>query len=127
MVATIVYFVLGGMWYTLLKDAWLLGIGRTMEDFTKSGQSPAVPYCIAVVCAAVMAWTLSWVIQASGEQTAARGASVAALLWLGLVLTTFATEYAFEMRGVRILTINAGYPLVGMVLQGAILGGWRKK
>jgi len=38
-----------------------------------------------------------------------------------------ATEYAFEGRGVKMLTIVAGYPLVGMVLMGAVLGGWNRK
>jgi hypothetical protein len=38
-----------------------------------------------------------------------------------------ATEYAFEGRSVRTLAIVAGYPLVGMVLMGAVLGGWTRK
>ena len=126
-VAAVVYFMLGGLWFTVLKDAWLAGIGRTMADLQATAASPAVAYCVALAFAVVIAVVLSWAIQASGPQTAARGAGIAIFLWFGFVLTTFATEYAFEARGLRILAINTGYPLVGMMLQGAILGAWKKK
>jgi hypothetical protein len=29
-VATILYFLLGGVWFTVFKQAWLLGVGRTL-------------------------------------------------------------------------------------------------
>ena len=37
------------------------------------------------------------------------------------------TEIAFELRSLQFFLITAGYPLVGLLLMGAILGGWRKK
>ncbi len=52
---------------------------------------------------------------------------VAALLWLGCVLTTRATEYVFEVRTYKLFVINTGFWLLGMVLMGAIVGGWKKK
>jgi hypothetical protein len=50
---------------------------------------------------------------------------VGAFLWV-LIGAAFATEYAFEARSIQIFAINAGYPLVGMMVMGAILGVWRK-
>jgi hypothetical protein len=37
------------------------------------------------------------------------------------------TEFVFEGRSLEIFVITAGYPLVGTLLMGAIVGGWKKK
>jgi hypothetical protein len=126
-VATLVYFFLGAVWFTTFMNPWLAGIGRTMEALKASGMPPWLGYIVALIMTAIIAIALSWVIQATGAQTAARGATIAAALWLGFVLTTWATEYAFEARGLSILAINTGYPLVGMLLMGLIIGGWKAK
>jgi len=47
-------------------------------------------------------------------------------LWLGLIASTFATEYVFEARSLQIFVVNTGYPLVGILLMGIILGAWKK-
>jgi hypothetical protein len=125
--ATFLYFALGGVWFTLFMHAWLGGIDRTMSDLKESGMPPWLSYLVALVMTAILATTLSWLIQATGPQTAARGLRVAALLWLGFVFTTWATEYAFEARSLPILAINTGYPLTGMLLMGLVLGGFRAK
>ena len=46
---------------------------------------------------------------------------------LGLILPTWATEYVFEVRPWSLLFVNAGFWLVGTMLMGAIVGGWKKK
>jgi hypothetical protein len=126
-VATLCYFGLGAVWFTMFRSAWLDGIGRTMEQLQTSGVSPALAYGIALMMTLALALFLSWLIQVTGPQTAARGVQIALILWFCTVFATFATEYAFEGRGVKILAITSGYCLVGMVLMGAVLGGWTRK
>jgi uncharacterized protein DUF1761 len=126
-VATLVYFFLGAVWFTMFMNPWLAGIGRTMESLKTSGAPPWLSYVVALIMTAIIATALSWIIQATGPQTATRGATIAAALWLAFVFTTWATEYAFEARGLSILAINTGYPLVGMLLMGLIIGGWKAK
>jgi Protein of unknown function (DUF1761) len=126
-VATLVYFFLGAAWFTTFMHPWLAGIGRTMAELKNSGVPPWLGYVVALIMTAILAIALSWIIQATGPQTAARGATIAAALWLGFVFTTWATEYSFEARSISILAINTGYPLVGMVLMGLVLGGWKSK
>lgn len=126
-VATLCYFGLGAVWYTMFRGAWLEGIGKTMEQLQQSGVSPALAYAVALLLTLALALFLSWLIQATGEMTAARGMQLAIILWFCTVFATFATAYIFEARGMRILAINTGYCLVGMVLMGAVLGGWTKK
>jgi hypothetical protein len=63
----------------------------------------------------------------TGPQTAVRGMKIGADLWLGCVLTTWATEYVFEVRTYALFAINTGFWLIGMVTMGAIVGAWKKK
>jgi hypothetical protein len=128
-VAALVYFMLGGVWFTVLKQPWLDGIGRTIDQLTlrASGVSPTVSYLVAIVTTIIIALTLDWAIQATGPQTATRGIKIAALLWFGFIFTVIAAEYAFEIRSPEALAIVTGYPLTGMILMGAILGAWKKK
>jgi hypothetical protein len=126
-VATLIYFFLGAAWFTMFLNPWLAGIGRTMAELKATGEPPWLGYVVALVMTAILAIALSWVIQATGPQTASRGATIATVLWFCFVLTTWATEYAFEARGIPILAIITGYPLVGMLLMGLVLGGWKAK
>ena len=126
-VATLCYFGLGAVWFTLLKSAWLEGIGRTEEQLRLSGVSPALAYTVALLLTLALALFLTWLIQKTGPLTASHGIQVAVVLWFCTIFVAMATEYAFEGRGVKMLAIVAGYPLVGMVLMGAVLGGWAKK
>jgi hypothetical protein len=105
---------------------WLEGIGRTEKELMASGVSPVLQYGTAILAAAAMAAVLSRVTRFTGPQTALRSIKVAAMLWVGFVLTTWATEYVFEVRTLKILGINAGFWLLGMMLMGAIGGGGKK-
>jgi hypothetical protein len=127
LVAAVAYFLLQVGWFSMFMQPWLDGVGRTREWLMSTGLNPALQYGVALVTAAVMAAAISCVTQLIGPQTVLRGAQVGALLWLGFVLTTFATEYAFEVRTFQLLAINTGCPFVGMVVEGAIVGGWKKK
>jgi hypothetical protein len=126
-VAAVAYFLLEVGWYSMFLQPWLDGIGRSRTWVMGTGINPALQYGTALVAAAVMATAISCVTQLTGPQTVLRGAQVGALLWLGFVLTTWATEYVFEVRTFQLLTINAGFPLAGMIVEGAIVGGWKKK
>jgi hypothetical protein len=126
-VAAVACFLFEAGWYKFFLQDWLEGIGRSMNWLMSSGMNPALQYGTALVSAAVIATTISCVTQLTGPQTALRGIRVAVLLWFGLVLTTWATEYIFEVRTLKIFAINAGFWLLGMILMGAIVGAWKKK
>ncbi|MGD0730193.1 MAG: DUF1761 domain-containing protein [Terracidiphilus sp.] len=127
LVAAIACFLFEAGWYSLFLQPWLDGIGRTREWLMASGVNPALQYATALVSAAVMATAISCVTQLTGPQTAWRGMKVAALLWFGFVLTAYCTEYIFEVRTWSLLGVNAGFWLFGMIVMGAIVGGWKKK
>jgi len=127
-VAAIACFLFEAGWYTIFMQQWLEGIGRTRQWLeSAAGYNPTVQFGTALVAAAVIAAAISRITQLTGPQTALRGIKVAAMLWVGFVLTTVATEYVFEVRTLKLLGINAGFWLLGMMLMGAIVGAWKKK
>ena len=125
-VAAIACFALEAGWYTYFLKQWLGGIGRTMEDLSKTGVNPLLQYATALVAQVVMAAAISCVVQLTGPQTAWRGMRVATALWMGFVITVLATEYVFEVRW-GLLAINAGFWFLGMNLMGLIVGAWKKR
>jgi hypothetical protein len=127
-VAAIANFLLEAIWYSAFAQAWMSGIGRTEQQLMSPGSPPMyLKFATALICAAVMAAAISCVTQLTGPQTAWRGMRVGTTLWIGFVITTWATEYVFEVRPLSLLAINAGFWLIGMNLMGAIVGGWKKK
>jgi hypothetical protein len=125
--AAVACFLLEAAWYSIFQQEWLDGIGRSRDWLMASGVNPALQYGTALISAAVIAGAISCVTQLTGPQTALRGMRVALLLWLGCVLTTWGTEYVFEVRTYKLFVINTGFWLLGMLLIGAIVGAWKKK
>ena len=126
--AAVACFALEGVWYTVFQDSWMNGTGRTREWLMSApGFMPWIQYPTAFVMAALVAIGIDCVTQLTGPQTAARGIKVGLLLWLGFIFTTWSTEYAFEVRPLSLLGINTGLWFLGVIVMGAIVGGWKKK
>jgi hypothetical protein len=43
-VAAILHWLLGALWFTLFKQQWLVGIGKTSEQLMAAGQSAWLPH-----------------------------------------------------------------------------------
>ncbi len=128
-VATLVYFVVGALWYGLLfGSAWLVGIGKTQAQIEQahSGHMLMI-FLVTLLCNFVLASVLAQVIVATGPATAMHGMRVAFIAWAGFIATTIMMNYQFESRTFTMWTLSAGYPLVGMLIIGAMLGAWTKK
>lgn len=126
-VSAVVYFLIGGAWYTaLFGQRWMTAVDKTEEQLM-AGAGPAEVFTIAFVCNLVMAYVMAALCHYTGSDTAAKGAKLGLLTWFGFVLTNMMMNYAFERQGRELLMINAGYALVGMVITGVILGAWHKK
>ena len=123
-VAAVAHFLLGAVWFTVLQKPWLEAIGKTMDQLTGS---PALGYVVAFVSNLIIAWVLARMIIATGRAGLAGGVAMAAILWLGFTATTMGTAFVFEGRSLEAFAVIAGYPLVGMLVMGAILGAWRKR
>jgi len=126
-VAAVVFFAIGAVWYTAFQTPWLAGIGKTVEQIMKENGGSPLPYVVGFVAILVMCYTLGWIVQRGMEPTAGNGALTGATVAFGIVGATLALNYGFEARGITLWLINAGYVLIGLVIAGTIIGGWKKK
>ena len=64
-VAAIVYFFIGAIWYGQFSVAWLAGIGRTMAELEAENPG-ARPYVVGFASVLVACATLGWLIARTG-------------------------------------------------------------
>lgn len=121
-VAGIVGYAAGALWYWAWSKPWMEAQGFTPESM-KANQSP-VPYLVAFVANLIMAAMLAGLVAhlGFGEATIRNGIISAAAVWLGFVVTTQTVNYGFGRRPVKLLLIDSGHWLVVLLLQGVVIG-----
>ena len=125
--AAIVHFGFGAVWFTAFSKAWQAGTRIPPEEMQAYMAHPNFwPYIISFLCSLGMALVISWVMGVSCKFSLFRG--IVAGLMVGIVAAlAMITEMAFEMRSSNFMFISAAYPLVGSVLMGIIIGVWKPK
>ena len=121
-IAGIVGYAVGALWYWAWSKPWMEAQGFTPESM-KANQSP-LPYLLAFAANLLMALVLAGVVSQLGsdEVTIRNGVISAAAVWLGFVATTQSVNYTFGKRSLKLLLIDAGHWLVVLLVQGAIIG-----
>jgi hypothetical protein len=127
--SALVFYAVQAVWFSVFKDAWLAGLGKSIAEIMNelSGRPTWPLYVGALICNLVIAFVMAWIFVQVGVRGLVSGAIWGVILWFGFVATTMATNYSFELRRESLLALDAGCPLVGMIVTGAILGVWRAK
>lgn len=118
--AAVSAFVLGGLWYgPLFKRAWCRETG--MDPDARPGH-PGRVFGTAFVAALVAAFAFAWFL---GPQPQVRAAVHAGLMvGLAFVAMSFAINYAFAQRSLKLWLIDGGYHTLQFALYGLVLGLW---
>jgi hypothetical protein len=125
-VAALVYWLLGAVWFAVLfSKPWMALEHITPEQ--ASSMNPIAPYIISFILNLVIAFVLAQLCAWRNANTAARGAALGILIWIGFLGPVTYTTYMYEMRPKQLFAINEFYSLVGLCLMGAILGAWTRK
>lgn len=125
-VAAVPYVLLGYPWFSVFRDPWFHGGGLTVEQL-QDGPGYATAFSVAILSAIVTSYVLALLVVRTGKQTPVRGMKIAALVWFAFVGAVMATQHTFEARSLGYFLITAGYPLVGFLIMGAIVGAWRRQ
>ena len=132
LVAAIVIFVLGGLWYSpaLFAKRWIALQNRTEEEMRAQAVASNMPlmYFAAFVCAFIQAWVMAMVIghmSQVADMSVGHAAIFSALLWLGFAGTTSYATALFSGKPRQLWLIDTMYNLVSFVLAGIILAVWR--
>ena len=124
--AAVAHWLLGAAWFTIFARQWAAGVRITEAEIAvaKAHGNPA-GYLVALVANFGMAMVLAKVLALTGRTGARDGARLGVMLGTGLAALPMITEFFFEFRHLDVAFIAAGYPAVGCVLMGAIVGAWR--
>jgi hypothetical protein len=126
-VAAVVHFLIGGLWYGLIfanKFVEIVGMAQVEQ---MAAQSHWSQYAVAFVTSLVLVYILAHFIQYTGAKGAAGGMHTAFWLWLGFVATTQLASVIFEQRKLGLYLLNVGYQLVAGLICGAILAAWKPR
>jgi hypothetical protein len=127
-IASIVFFVLGAIWYSVMAGPWAAAIGKTMDTMSRDqGAASPLPYVIGFIAILVMCYTLAWLIERLQAATLTGGMRLGATIAIGFIAATLALNYGFEARSVTLWLINSAYVVVGLAIAGAIIGGWKRR
>ena len=128
-VAAIVYWLLGVVWFGMLFSKPWMQLEHISEEQAAAmkGAAAAFPYVVSFLLNLLIAFVLAQLCAWRNATTAAKGASLGVLLWIGIVGPITYTTSMYEMRPLNLFLINEGYVLVGLLVMGAIVGGWTKK
>ncbi len=121
LVSGVAYFAIGAVWYMVLSEPWMKGIGKTQEDLD---QNP-LPYITSFICEVLIAFGVAVGINAFGATGIMDAIFVASALWFGFSLLPTIVHYAYEEKTFSLLAINKGYDLIGMIVASIILTLWR--
>lgn len=123
-VAAIMGFAFGGLYYNVLSKHWLAAIGLTKAKINKNSSS--APFIIAFVANLVMAWVLAGVVGhlGPGQVTVRNGIISAVFIWVGFIATTIAVNNAFGLRKPMLTAIDTGHWLGVLLIMGAIIGAF---
>lgn len=120
--ATVLAFVLGGLWYgPVFGKAWLAALGKSEADIEPS---PA-PFIISFFTALLTAVALAYLIHALEITSVLGGLYIGTLVGIAFIATAMASDSAFYGWGVRLFLIQSGYRVVYSIIMGALLGGWQ--
>ena len=127
LLAAVVAWLGGAVYYTVLAKPWVAAQGKTVEQHkaelnAKTGIAKFAPFILAFVAELVMAWVLAGMVGHLGAVTV-RSAVIAGLfVWAGFTVTTMLVNNAFAGRRSMLTLIDAGHWLLVVVLMGAVIG-----
>ena len=123
LVATLAKGALGWLWYSpfLFLKPWLALSGM---DGAKMSEGMGKSIAIETLGNFVMAFILVHAVHYAGALTAVQGAVVGFMNWLGFVFVIALTASMYEKRPFKLVAINSGYQLVGLLVMGAIVAVW---
>lgn len=129
LIAAIVAWIFGAIYYTALGSFWLAAQGKTSEqakaEFAgKSTLAKALPFALSFVGAFIMGLVLYGIMIHSGMFSARAGAISGVFCWFGFVLTTVTINNAYAGRRWSLTLIDAVHWLCVLIIIGAIVGAW---
>ena len=126
-VAALVGFLLGWIWYTpLFGKQWMAARGMTEQQIADGQKNMARNMIAVAVGILIMAWTLGVLASYLHLATWMQGLKLGALAWFGFAFAIGLIDAVMTQgRKVTAFYIDAGYWLITLVAMGIILSVWQ--
>jgi len=94
LVAGVVYFVLGGLWYSplLFAKPWMAALGKTEEQIRQQGGAIGA-YAISFIGSLISAFVLAMFVRMQAPASLQTGLTTGFFVWFGFVATTVAALF----------------------------------
>jgi hypothetical protein len=121
-ISAVFQWLFGALWYgVIFKKSWpkLVGFG--------DGEKPknrVLGMVASLVACLLLSYALVIIVGVSGSKDLIGGASLAIILWLGIMAPPLFTQHIFENRRANLFAINACYWLLAMAIGGGIMGAF---
>jgi hypothetical protein len=127
LLAAVVAWLGGAVYYTVLARPWVTAQGLTVEQHkaiiaAKTGVAKFAPFILAFVAEIAMAWVLAGMVGHLGSVTIRNAVISGLFVWAGFALTTILVNNAFAGRRVMLTVIDAGHWLLVVILMGIVIG-----
>ena len=121
----VISMISGSIWYnpkTFFPAWWaVVGGGKSQPGMENMG----LTWGLTVVSSFVQAVSMAFMVKAMDGTTAASGAMVGFMLWLGFIAPTYLVNKLFAGHGLKIWAIEIGNHLINFLLFGALLAVWK--
>jgi hypothetical protein len=123
LVAAIVQWILGALWYSLFfVKPWMALVGHKPDPKAKG---PVLSMIVSFIGGLILSFVLAHVVLWSGSTTIACGVLVGFICWLGFIAMPLLSETMYECRSYTLFAINAGYWLAVLLISGGLLAAWQ--
>jgi hypothetical protein len=121
-ISAVFQWLFGALWYgVIFKKSWPKLAGFADGEKPKNRIFGMVASLIACL---LLSYALVVIVGVSGSRDIIGGASLAIILWLGIMAPPLFTQHIFENRRANLFAINACYWMLAMAIGGGIAGAF---
>ena len=127
-VAAIVSFIIGSIWYSpfLFGRDWMILNKMSDKDISAAKAKGLWKSYVAQFIATLITFgILAFFMVEMGIQGITDGALVGVMVWVGFIATNMVSAIAWERKPIKLVLINSLGILVTLIVGGAILAAWR--
>ncbi len=129
LIATLVFYFIGAVYYTILSKPWIASRETTMEKLGKEKPNwghKAAPFGISFFLTLVVFYVFANLLNMlSIKVDWLVGSHVGFMIWLGFCMPVTVINGAYQNTTKTLALIDTTFFLMGMVIGGAILGAMR--
>lgn len=120
LVAAVVAFVIGAVYYGALGKPWMRAARIKPEEAKMSPMLFIVSFAAELVMAVMLAGVVGHL--GPGQVTIGNGVVTGFFVWLGFVATTLAVNHRYQDFGWDLTLIDGGHWLLVLLAMGAVIG-----